>query len=254
MRGTLLGFVLIFSAFMVKADIINELSSVQANVLEYTAENPTNINIDLLLRQTDEDPLDSIPLILSIDFNGEVINDYLWVPDSFKGTLKTVFLKKGESFKASLFINSEDSMTLNNIEGNFSTKVAILTFNSADESSFLFTGDLWSDNEVPLFRLEKRDSTRQGIKFIFDINENFEYDKLYVKMKVISPTHGVMNFEKVIEVNSGEYISNNQTVFVIDLEGFNIEKQGNYYFELTQNHVSTRVNGVVSVSYELYPF
>lgn len=242
---------LVLMSFVSEAKIFDKLSSAEFVEETYVANKPSVLNIDLFLRDAKADISDSLPVILNLKFKDQEINDYIMISRNTQITLKSVFINSGDTCRIKLSINSSTPFEISDLKGNLSVKENILSFPSADKDNFNFTGALWHTSEVPLFRIEQTDSIKRGIKFFVTTNGNFEYDKLYLKLKVISPSHGIMHIDKEFEVNAGEYLSSTNQEFVLSLEGMDILKKGNYYFEFKQNHIVERVNGVVAIRYEL---
>jgi hypothetical protein len=247
---------LIFGLFLMNlsyADTFRSLSNLEGITLSYTAEKPTKINLNLLLTNENE-KFKELPLVLEVKIGEDILFDYLSVKGVFRGNIKSVFLSLGETLTATLKINSENTILVEDLKGNFSIKEGVMGFNSADDQSYTFIGGVWDDSDVPLFRIEQTDSTRKGIRFFVETNGNFEYNNLLLRIKIISPSHGVMIMEKELVITEEEYLDGLNKKMTLDLKGMNIEKEGNYYFEVKQNHIDHRVNGIETISYTLYDF
>ena len=64
-----------------------------------------------------------------------------------------------------------------------------------------------------------------------DFNQNYEYDKFYFKMKVISPKDGIVMLDKSIDVNENAAIDLRTRSYSVDIKEIDMIQPGTYYFK-----------------------
>ena len=226
------------------------LSSTEAVAVVLETQQKTLVDI---LLEVDLNKLNrkSLALRIKCTINGSEFNEYVTLEQGHKGPIKRILMNEGELLKAELFLHESGMKELIPVIGSFDVTKLQSEKVGESVSSNTFVSGLWPETQLPLFRVIKEDEAKKTLSLKFNFTDQFEYDQLYYKLKVISPTDGILLYEESIEVNSAQYVARNPKSVKVDLPKVPVASAGTYYFQIQPNMESTYVNGVKSVEYEL---
>lgn len=246
-----LSFALLILAFSaLNAASFRSISSFEAVKENYTANGKVKVDVNLIL-QLDNKDYQQLPIILEYRVNDSEFRDLLDIDMAKRGVVKSINLKEGDYVEVGILINSTDSIVVDKIKGSLSFTQGVKSFASADKQSYKFMGSLWREKEAPLFRIEKKDAIEKKIKFTVNTNESYNYDRLFIRVKVIHPAEGMNKISKTIIITDDEIMNQKGDSFDFFLDGVTLTSAGNYYFEIKHQHSQEWLNGVGSISYEL---
>ena len=203
-----------------------------------------NIDLGKIERQ-------SLALKVKCTINGNVFHEYVTYSIGDDERVKRILLEPGQMLKAELFLHEKGLKSLTPVTGNFDVARQSSIKVGESVSANIFTDGLWSETQLPLFRVIKEDATAKTLQLQFNFNEQYEFDKLYWKLKVISPVDGILLFDKSVDVNKVSIVTKNPKTAKIELPDIPIQSEGTYYIQLQHNMETAFVNGVESVDYEL---
>ena len=143
------------------------------------------------------------------------------------------------------------SEQIENLKGSFTAKAGPGLDMSSTGEVCRFTGTVWKDDQLPLFRISKADEKNQQLSIDVELTENYEFDKVFVKIKVVSPAQGILLFSKELAVNEEQHIAFRRKTVKIDFPDLHVQKNGSYYVQVFHQMVQSRVNGVESISNHL---
>ena len=115
----------------------------------------------------------------------------------------------------------------------------------------LFPGTLWSADDPVLFKITKQEDSHKDLRINFVFTENFEFDRLFIRIKVISPEQGIVVLNKEIEVNTSDFLEYSKNTIKTEIPEIMIKGQGTYYIQITHQMQNLRVNGIDNASFEL---
>lgn len=190
-------------------------------------------------------------LRLSYIIGADTLNDNIEFQGTINKVVKQLFLDEGERLTVAVQLNNSEIQVLDEITGSLRVvrnpdfKPAV----SLGLNSFL--SGVWKSDQTPLFRVSVQDSVSRFFRLKLDINKNYEFDKLYFKMKVISPKDGIVMLDKSINVNEDETVALRQRSFYLDIKEIDMQQPGTYYFQVMSNMNAERVNGIERIDYEI---
>jgi hypothetical protein len=216
----------------------------------YTADKNINVSFMFSVKNMKESKLD-IYLNVCYIIGNDTLNDYLYFGESYTGMIKDIYLEKGDSVQAFIYLNNEETGKIDNLKGSFNVKAGPGEDMTSTGEAYRFTGTIWKEDQLPLFRIAKPDEKKQQMSIDVELTENYEFDKLYVKIKVVSPAQGILLFSKELPVNEEQNIGFRRKTVKIDFPDLEVQKAGSYYVQLFHQMGQSRVNGVESISYHL---
>ncbi len=181
----------------------------------------------------------------------DTLNDNILIDENYNGVIKQFFLDEGERLTAIIHLNNSETDKIENIDGSLRLARNPEFKPSSDGPKNSFAGNVWRSDQTPLFRIKITDSIPQVFRLSFALNENYEFDKLFFKMKVISPSVGIVMLDKQIVISESETLVLRKKTFDIDITEIDLTHSGNYYFQVMQNMAGMRINGVESVDYTI---
>jgi hypothetical protein len=239
--------VCIFNSFAVEfASLVRE----KPLMLSYTADKNINVSFLFNVKNIKESKLD-IYLNVRYIIGSDTLNDYLYFGEGYSGTLKDIYLEQGDSVQVYIYLNNEEVGKIDNLKGSFTAKAGPGVDMTSTGEVFRFTGTIWKDDQLPLFRIAKPDDKKQQLSIDVNLTENYEFDKLFVKIKVVSPAQGILLFSKELAVNEEQNLGFRKKTVKIDFSDLEVQKAGSYYVQLFHQMGQSRVNGVESISYQL---
>lgn len=235
------------STFAVEFTSLSKYKPVE---ISYSAANKTFASF--VLKVAPDKPLKT-DLFIRIKYiiGQDTLNDYVYTDGEYDGVVKELFLDAGETVTALLYLNNMGIDFVNDLSGSITINKADDTNVEAAEGTFRFVGDVWRVGESPIFRITKTDSEQKSLVLKFNLTENFEYDMLFIRTKVISPMQGILIINKNVNVNSEAFLPYKSTTVEVQFPDLHIDKPGSYYVQLTHEHTAKRINGIQSTSWEL---
>lgn len=218
----------------------------------YPANFKCYVDVSLFLNATDAYK-GSIFLRVSYIIGNDTLNDNLTVNGSFNGVIKQVFLDENERLTVIIHLNNGETEVIDGIEGSLRIVRNPEFQPTDDQGKSTFLSGVWKSDQTPLFRIAIKDSVSQLFRLKLTMNENYEFDKLYFKMKVISPSAGILMLQRVVNVNDRPALEMRKKTFSVDIEEVDLSSPGTYYFQVMQNMTGMRVNGIDRIDYEIVP-
>lgn len=197
----------------------------------------------------------SQPLFLKVSYiiGTDTLNDNIKIDGSRNAVIKQFFLDEGERLTTIVKLNNGETNEINGIEGSLRIVRNPDFAPIDDQGKNTFLSGVWKEDQTPLFRVGIKDSVPQIFRFKLSINKNYEFDKFFFKVKVISPSAGILMLDKVITINEEEELEGRNKTFSIDLEEIDLETPGSYYFQVMQDMAYNRINGIDKIEYEILP-
>ena len=249
MKKILLFIALVLSTIITHSKSFNELSSFNPISLSYKSDSEGFKNISLLVVNKNE-IYDSIPLELKIEIGGEVMTDYFTVGSALNENIKTLFLYQGDSINLTLRVLAKDSLIIKEIKGNIKLSEPMIIKSDGSSSYKTLIGGYWDVNQPLMFHINN-DSNSYVTKLKVGFGANYEFDKFYYQLNVISPDGSFENFEGKLIINKGNFLSLKPNKLEISKE-IKIDKKGKYIIELIPLMSRKRINGISSVEYKLF--
>ncbi len=252
MRFLLITFVFLVHTISSFAVDFSKLSRTEPVTTSYPSTLKCYVDVSLFLNAT---PVFDGPIFLRVSYiiGLDTLNDNLTVNGSFNGVVKQLFLDEGERVTAIIHLNNGSKEEIEGIEGSLSI-VRNPEFKPTDtEGKNTFLSGVWKSDQTPLFRVAIQNSAPKIFRLKLSVNENYEFDKLHLKMKVISPSAGIVMVEKVVSINDRPALEMRKKTFTIDVEEIDLQTAGTYYFQVMQNMAGTRLNGIDKIEYQIVP-
>lgn len=218
----------------------------------YPANFKCYVDVSLFLNATDGYK-GSIFLRVSYIIGNDTLNDNLTVNGSFNNVIKQVFLDENERLTVIIHLNNGETEVIDGIEGSLRIVRNPEFQPTDDQGKSTFLSGVWKSDQTPLFRVAIKDSVSQLFRLKLTMNENYEFDKFYFKMKVISPSAGILMLQRVVNVNDRPALEMRKKTFSVDIEEVDLSAPGTYYFQVMQNMTGMRVNGIDRIDYEIVP-
>ncbi|MGB0917039.1 MAG: hypothetical protein ACPGU4_05565 [Flavobacteriales bacterium] len=195
------------------------------------------------------------PAFLRVSYiiGNDTLNDNMKITGSHNAVIKQFFLDEGERLTVAVRLNNGETNEIEGVEGALRIVRNPDFVPVEDQGKNTFLSNVWKSDQTPLFRVGVKDSIPQLFRFKLSLNENFEFDKFYFKVKVISPSAGILMLDEVLTVTESPALEGRNKTFSIDLEEIDLETPGSYYFQVMQNMLSERVNGIEKIEYEIVP-
>ncbi|TNF26067.1 MAG: hypothetical protein EP314_06195 [Bacteroidetes bacterium] len=195
------------------------------------------------------------PVYLRVSYiiGNDTLNDNLKIEGSFNGVIKQLFLDEGEHLTASIKLSNGETEMINGLEGSLRIVRNPEFEPSAAQGQNVFLSGVWAASQTPLFRIPITDSIPQMFRAKFTLNEHFEFDKLFFKVKVISPAAGILMLKKEVVVNEEPALELRKKTFSVDFPEVDLSSPGTYYFQVMHNMSGTRINGIDKINYEIVP-
>lgn len=216
----------------------------------YPATFKCYVDVSLFVNATD---VYEKPVFLRVSYiiSNDTLNDNIEVKGSFNNVVKQLFLDEGERLTVAVQLNNGDIEVLDGMEGSLRV-VRNPDFQPTDDlGKSTFLSGVWKSDQTPLFRIPISDSIPQFFRLKMDFNQNYEYDKFYFKMKVISPKDGIIMLDKSIDVNENAAIDLRTRSYSLDIKEIDMTQPGTYYFQVMSNMSAARVNGINKITYEI---
>jgi len=181
----------------------------------------------------------------------DTITDYLHYTANFEGIVKQIPLNVGETVEYYLYLNNEETEEVKNLVGSINLiPDGILPPNNKFNRN-LFPGTVWSAEDPVLFKITKQEETKKELRINFVFTENFEFDRLFIRIKVISPEQGIVVLNKEIEVNTSDFLEFSKNTIKTEIPEVLVKGQGTYYIQITHQMQNLRVNGIDNAAFEL---
>lgn len=183
----------------------------------------------------------------------DTLNDLVKVDQHFDGVLKRIFLDEGERLTILLRMNTDGLDRVDGIKGSLQAIRNPDIKPDPPNAGNSFENNIWRTGFTPLFRVVKEDSVPQTMQLEISFDQNYEFDRLFFKVKVISPADGILMLDKAIVVNEENYVTMRSKKVQLDLTEVDMSVPGTYYFQVMQNMAQDRVNGVQHIDHKLVP-
>lgn len=247
-------FILFFSfiSATVSAVDFTKISRLEPVSTAYPATFKSYVDVSLFLN-VEERYNNPIHLRVIYIIGNDTLSDNLVVNGTVNKVVKQLFLDEGERVTVQIFLNNSDIELIDNIEGSLRIvrNPDFQPTKSSGKTSFL--SNVWKSDQTPLFRLNIKDSIPQLFRLKLSLNENYEFDVLHLKLKVISPSAGIVMLEKSLAINETNTVAMRKRNFDIDISEIDLATAGTYYFQVMSNMAYSRLNGVEKVDYEIVP-
>lgn len=246
----LLSIALLMFATTSSAVDFTKLSRSEPISTTYPASFKCYVDVDLFLNLGENSPK-PIYLILQYTIGADTIHDRIQVSDNINNVVKQLFLDEEERLTVSVFLNNEEIDVVKGIEGSLRIVRNPDFKPTEDQGKTTFLSNVWKSDQTPLFRIVNNDSVAQYFRLKLELTEQFEFDRLYFKMKVISPADGIVVLNKSIQVNESYKLTMRPKSFSLDMKEVDMTIPGTYYFQVIPNMMSNRVNGINKIDYEI---
>ena len=181
----------------------------------------------------------------------DTITDYLHYSGNYDGIAKQFAVNTGEKVEVFLYLNNEEIEEVKNLSGSISLVAGgTLPLNSKPNKN-IFPGTVWNAEDPILFKITKADEINQALRVNFAFTENFEFDRLFLRIKVISPEQGIVVLSKEIEVNTSDFLEYSKNTIKTEIPEIVVRIPGIYYLQISHQMQNIRVNGIDNASYEL---
>ena len=230
----------------------SKLSRQEPITTAYPANFKCYVDVSLFLNAVDAYE-GNIFLRVSYIIGNDTLNDNLKVNGSFNGVIKQVFLDENERLTVIIHLNNGETEVIDGMEGSLRIVRNPEFRPTDDQGKSTFLSGVWKSDQTPLFRVAIKDSVAQLFRLKLTMNENYEFDKFYFNMKVISPSAGILMLKKEVSVNDRPALEMRKKTFSVDIEEVDLSTPGTYYFQVMQNMTGMRVNGIDRIDYEIVP-
>lgn len=248
----LLSFLVLFGIKNSEAVDFTKISRTEPVTTVYQADFKCYVDVSLFIN-TIKTYKGNVFLRVSYIIGDDTLNDNVLVDENYNGVIKQLFLDEGERLTAIIHLNNAETESLDGIEGSFRIVRNPEFKPTSDQGKNTFIGNVWRSDQTPLFRVKMTDSIPQVFRLSFTFNENYEFDRFYFKMKIISPASGILMLEREMLINDQTDISLARNIYSIDFDEIDLSHPGSYYFQVMQNMAGSRVNGIDKVEYRIMP-
>lgn len=228
------------------------LSSEEPITTGYPAEFKCYVDVSLSVNAAG---VYSNPIFLRVSYiiGADTLNDNIRVDGTIDKVVKQFFLDEGERLTAIIHLNNGETKEINGIQGSLRI-VRNPDFKPTNaHGNNIFLSGVWKSDQTPLFRVSTHNSTPQAFRLKLSLNENYEFDRLYLKMKVISPSAGIIMLDKEVVVTEHSEQEMRKKTFSIAVDEVDLSAPGTYYFQVMHNMATTRINGIEKIGYEIVP-
>lgn len=190
-----------------------------------------------------------IPLKVLFIINRDTLIDYLILNENIRDNIKSLYLYEGDTMQVLISVACADDLSVK-IKGNVSIKEPMITSVDRSINTCRLPGSYWDVEQPMMFRVTKRDSILDIMKFQFNFNENYSFDKFYFQVNIISPDSNFRSVEVEVQVNEGEVLKYTRKT-ISTMEEFKLKVPGKYIVELVPLMGDRRINGINSLGYKL---
>lgn len=241
---------LLTASFSSHAVDFTSISRTAPITLVHAAEFTAYVDISLKLN-TENASGKTLYLRLRYIIGNDTLHDNLTVKDSHSGVVKQLLMNEGERLTAQVLLNNAEIEMVEGLQGSFraSTNSIVRVPTALGQSEFL--GHVWLREQNPLFRVRFEDAGPREVQLVFNLDENYEFDALHFKVKVISPEQGILFLTRSATVTEEAQQQWRKRTLRLSLDGVNFSYPGSYYLQVMHTMLPDRVNGVEQVSYEV---
>lgn len=226
------------------------LSKYKPVEIAYTSTSKTYVTFTLSLT-TEASQKSDVFLKAQYIIGTDTLNDYIYTDGEYDGALKQIQLDAGETVAVRLFLNNARQELILGLNGTLEMQKSNDPDILSEKAKFYYPGSIWKRDEPTIFRITKTSSEQKSLILKISVSENYEYDKLFLRAKVISPMQGILELDETIETHSEEFLPYKGKVIEVKFPELHVDKPGNYYLQLSHEHASKRINGIISVAWEL---
>lgn len=192
-------------------------------------------------------------LFLKVEYiiNHDTLTDYIKTGKNYNKKIKTLIIEPNTNLIINLYLNNTEVKNVIGLNGTISFDTFPLTPFKRDHIKFDFTGSYWDKDLLPLFQFSKEDTSSYKLTLNFAFNENYCYDKLFVKIKIVNPEQGIIELDKEVTLNQGEYLKFKPVLKKLSLNEATVKKKGYYYIQIKHVMKQNKVNGIDYINFEL---
>ncbi len=216
----------------------------------FKAESKTTIDVKFKLNSSKSRRRDLYLRAIYV-IGKDTLTDFLHYSSNYDGLIKQVVMNSGERLEIFLYLNNDEVEEVKNLTGTINLNPGGIVPTNLKAHKNVFAGTVWNAEDPVLFKIIKTDSIQQMLRVNFAFTENFEFDRLFVRVKVISPEQGIVVLNKEIEVNTSDFLEYSKNTIKTEIQEIVVRSPGTYYLQVTHQMQNLRVNGVDNASYEL---
>lgn len=193
------------------------------------------------------------PVFLRVTYviGTDTLNDNLKIDGSLNSVIKQFFLDEGERLTTIIHLRNVETNEIDGIEGALRIVRNPEFTPIDDQGKNTFLSGVWKSDQTPLFRATVKDSVPHTFSLKLSLNENYEFDKLFFKMKVISPAAGISMLEREVVVSEADELVLSRKTIKVEFTELSVIVPGSYYFQIMSNMIGTRTNGIDKIEYEI---
>lgn len=181
----------------------------------------------------------------------DTLTDHLTIDQNFNGVIKQLLLNEGEKVTALIYLENSNVEEIAVLEGSIRMVQNTKLIPTDDKGMNSFLGGVWMADQMPLFRVTVKDSMPHLLRLKLTFNENYDYDKLYFNLKVVSKSTGISMFNRELTITDKPSVEARKKFFTIDLNEINLSIPETYYIQVISNMTCNRVNGIEKIEHEL---
>lgn len=215
---------------------------------DFTGYVDLNLDIDLA-----EAGVKELYLRLRYIIGSDTLHDNVTVKGARQGMVKQLLLNEGERLTAHILLNNAENAEVSGLKASFTLGTNTTMKVTTDLGKTSFVGNVWVRDQNPLFRVKFEDAEPRDVQLLFQLDPNFEFDKLHFKVKVISPEQGILFLHRSVIVNEEQTLGLRPRLLKVSMDGVNFSYPGTYYFQVTHQMGVDRVNGIERIDHEVAP-
>jgi len=215
---------------------------------DFTAYVDINLDIDLA-----EAGVKELFIRLRYIIGTDTLHDNITVKGARNGMVKQLLLNEGERLIAQILLNNAEIAEVAGVKGSLTLGTNTTMKVTTDLGKTTFVGNVWVREQNPLFRVKFDDAAPRDVQLLFQLDPNFEYDKLHFKIKVISPEQGILFLNRSITVNEEATLGLRARTLKVSMDGVNFSYPGTYYFQITHEMGADRINGIERLDHAVVP-
>jgi len=213
--------------------------------IEYFAEKPSYLELSLRVQANFS------PVYLKNTFviGADTIFDYVKLDKMGLHTMKTLKLDSGERVLAISELFQELGDPGYELFVEWRKNDLVLPEHVVNKTYVEFLGTVWTADQKVLFRFKKNGTHSERLVLHIGFTSGFDFSSLFLNTKMVYEYESAL--EKELEISVNPYRRKNFDDFVlsIPIEG-EINRAGEYYFELEHIHFNRRLNGISYLSIE----
>jgi hypothetical protein len=192
-------------------------------------------------------------IFVRVDYviGNDTLIDHLVFDANFNGVIKQLLLNDGEKVTVLVYLENSNAEVIEKLEGSIRMVQNTKLIPTDDKGKNSFLSGVWMADQMPLFRVTVTDSVPHLLRLKLSFNENYDYDKLFFNLKVVSKSSGITMFKKELTVTENALVEARKRSFTIDLTEIGLSVPETYYIQIIQNMACNRINGIDRIEHEL---